>query len=333
MKAIAIEKYGNNDVLQLKDLPIPEFNDNEVLVEIHAASINPVDFKIRDGGLKLLVPYKFPLILGNDFSGIIAKVGKNVRKFKVGDEVYARADKLKIGTFAEYIAINQEHISLKPKNISMEEATSIPLVGLTAWQAFFEKSDLKQGTKVLIHAGSGGVGTIAIQLAKSFGAYVATTTSTKNVDWVKDLGADVVIDYKKEDFSEKLKDYDLVFDTLGGKDLKKSFKVLKKGGDLVTVSGLPDAKFADEFGSGFLKKILFSIASYSDTSLAKKYGVNYKFLFMHPSGEQLDKITELIENNKIKPIIDSTFPLEKTKDALAYVEKGRTKGKVIIKVK
>lgn len=333
MKAAVINKYGSNDELQLRDMPVPEPEDNEVQVEIYAASINPVDFKIREGKLKILIPYKFPLILGNDFAGVITKTGKNVSKFKIGDKVYARADKFKIGTFAEYICINQDYISLKPDNMNMEQAASIPLVGLTSWQCFFEKSNLKQGTKVLIHAGSGGVGSFAIQLAKAYGAYVATTTSSSNVEWVKALGADLVIDYKKEDFSEVLKDYDLVFDTLGGENLEKSFKVLKKGGDVVSVSGNPDAKFADEWNYGIVKKFLFTLASYKSTSMAKKYGVNYKFLFIRTVGTQLEKIKELIEQNKIKAVIDKTFPLEEVKQALAYVETGRAKGKVIIKVK
>lgn len=333
MKAAFINNYGSNDNLKIGDISTPEPEENEVQVEIHAASINPVDFKIRDGKLKILINYKFPLILGNDFAGVITKTGKNVSKFKTGDKIYARADKYKIGTFAEYICINQDSISIKPENMNMEQSASIPLVGLTTWQCFFEKSNLKKDTKVLIHAGSGGVGSFAIQLAKAFGAYVATTTSTANVEWVKSLGADIVIDYKKQDFSEVLKDYDLVFDTLGGVNLEKSFKVLKKGGDLVSVSGTPDAKFADEWNHGLFKKILFTLASYKYTSLAKKYNVNYKFLFMHTSGEQLQSIKTLIEENKIKAIIDKTYSLDETKQALEYVEKGHAKGKVIIKVK
>src|SRR3954451_7783341 len=203
MKAFIVDRYGSNHQLRFGDMPEPQLRD-DVLVQVHAAGVNPLDSKIRNGEFKLILPYRLPLILGNDVAGIVVRVGRNVRRFKPGDEVYARPDKDRIGTFAEYIAMNEADVALKPRNLSMEEAASIPLVALTAWQALVERAKLKKGQKILIHAGSGGVGTIAIQLAKHLGATVATTTSSANADLVRILGADIVIDYRKQDFEKVL---------------------------------------------------------------------------------------------------------------------------------
>ncbi|MGN7402396.1 NADP-dependent oxidoreductase [Cytobacillus praedii] len=332
MKAMVIDKYGKVP-LRLAEIPTPEIGENEVLAEIHAASVNPVDFKIRDGKVKLLVKYKMPLILGNDFSGVIAKVGAKVTRFKVGDEIYARPRKSKIGTFAEYIAIHEDDIALKPKNLSFEEAASIPLVGLTSYQALADIMQLQKGQKILIQAGAGGVGTFAIQLAKLMGATVATTASAAGANLVTSLGADEIINYKTEKFEEILKNYDAVFDTLGGEILEKSFEVIKSGGKIVSVSGLPNARFGKEYGSGFFKTLLFSAASHKLSKLEKKHNVQYTFLFMKPSGEQLRIIANFIETGKIKPIIDRVFPFEDAQKAMEYAETGRAKGKVIVKIK
>lgn len=244
MKAFTIDKYSKEDKLQLVDLPEPIVTENEVLVAIHAASVNQLDAKIKHGEFKLLLSYKLPLVLGHDVAGIVTKVGPKVSRFKIGDEVFARPADFKIGTFAEYIAINENDVALKPKNISMEEAASIPLVALTVWQAFVEKANLLKGQKVFIQAGSGGVGTIAIQLAKHLGTTVATTTSANNFELVKNLGADVLIDYKTQDFESILKDYDLVLNSQDAKTLEKSLKILKPGGKVVSISGPPDNDFA-----------------------------------------------------------------------------------------
>ncbi|MEH7748724.1 NADP-dependent oxidoreductase [Neobacillus drentensis] len=332
MKAMVIDRYGKVP-LRLAELPTPEIGEYEVLAEIHAASINPVDFKIRDGKVKLLVKYKMPLILGNDFSGVVAKVGAKVTRFKVGDEIYARPRKSNIGTFAEYISIHENDIALKPKNLSFEEAASIPLVGLTSFQALHDILQLQKGQKVLIHAGAGGVGTIAIQLAKLMGATVATTASEAGANLVKSLGTDEIINYKTEKFEEILKNYDAVFDTLGGEILNKSFEVIKSGGKIVSVSGLPNARFAKEYGSGFFKTLLFSAASTKLTALEKKHNVQYSFLFMKPSGEQLRIFANLIETGKIKPIIDRVYPFEDAQKAMEYAESARAKGKIILKIR
>lgn len=331
MRVMIIDKYGKVP-MRLTEIPIPEIGENEVLAEIHAASINPVDFKIRDGKVKLLVKYKMPLILGNDFSGVVAKIGSKVTRFKVGDEIYARPRKSKIGTFAEYIAIHEEDIALKPKNLSFEEAASIPLVGLTAYQALTDILQLKKGHKILIQAGAGGVGTFAIQLAKLMGATVATTASDAGANLVKSLGADEIINYKTVKFEEKLENYDAVFDTLGGEILEKSFQVIKSGGKIVSVSGLPNARFGKEYGSGYFKTLLFSVASLKLTALEKKYNAQYTFLFMKPSGDQLRIIANYIETGKIKPVIDRVLPLEDAQKTMEYAESKRAKGKIILKI-
>jgi NADPH:quinone reductase-like Zn-dependent oxidoreductase len=227
MKAFIVDRYGKKDGARIGEMPDPELRQEDVLVQIHAAGVNLLDSKIRNGEFKLLLPYRLPLILGNDVAGVVVRIGSRVRRFKPGDEVYARPDKDRIGTFAEFIAMNEDAVAIKPKALTMEEAASIPLVGLTAWQALIERANLKKGQRVLIHAGSGGVGTFAIQLAKHVGAVVATTTSTANLDWVKALGADIVIDYSKEDFATTLRDYDVVLNSLAGEVLEKSLRVLK----------------------------------------------------------------------------------------------------------
>lgn len=333
MKAYAINRYSKEDKLQLAEVAKPVAKDNEVLIEIHSASLNQLDAKLKSGEFKMLLPYKFPLILGHDVAGIVTEVGKNVKNFKVDDEVFARPADFKIGTLAESIAVNENDLAVKPKNISMEEAASIPLVGLTAWQALVEKANLKKGQKVFIQAGSGGVGTIAIQLAKHLGAFVATTTSSANKDLVKSLGADVAIDYKTEDFETILKDYDLVLNSQDSKTLEKSLKILKPNGKVISISGPPDAEFANEAGLSWFLKIAMRLLSFSIRRKAKLLNLTYSFLFMRANGKQLSEITSLIEAGIIKPVIDKIFPFEQTNEAMAYVESGRAKGKVVIKVK
>ncbi|HDR4481533.1 TPA: NADP-dependent oxidoreductase [Bacillus cereus] len=332
MKAMIIDRYGKVP-MRMAEVPTPEINEYEVLAEIHAASINPIDFKIRDGKVKMLLKYEMPLILGNDFAGVITKVGSKVTRFKVGDEIYARPRKNKIGTFAEYIAIHEDDIALKPKNLSFEEAASIPLVGLTSYQALHDIMQLQKGQKILIHAGSGGVGTFAIQLAKIMGAIVTTTASEAGANLVTSLGADEIINYKTEKFEDILKNYDAVFDTIGGTTLEKSFNIIKSGGNIVSVSGMPNARFGKEFGSGFFKTLLFSLVSKKLTALEKKHNAQYSFLFMKPSWDQLRTIANYIEAGQIKPVIDRVFPFEDAQKAMEYSESGRAKGKIIVKIK
>lgn len=333
MKAFILDRYGSSERLRLAEVPVPELRPNDVLVEVHAAGVNPLDSKIRDGEFKVILHYRLPLILGNDVAGVVAAVGPNVRTFKPGDEVYARPDKDRIGTFAEFIAIDEADVALKPKNLTMEEAASVPLVGLTAWQALVERAKVKKGQKILIHAGSGGVGTMAIQLVRHLGAAVATTTSAANIDLVKRLGADTVIDYRKDRFEEVLRGYDVVLNSLGNDTLENSIRVLAPGGKLISISGPPDVEFAKANGSGWPLQLVMRFLSARIRRKAKRHGATYSFLFMRASGEQLNKITALIEAGTIRPVIDRVFPFAATNEALAYIETGRSKGKVVVKLK
>ncbi|WP_217602474.1 NADP-dependent oxidoreductase [Chitinophaga sp. GbtcB8] len=333
MKAFIIDSYKPKDGGRIAEMPVPETGEHDVLVQVYATGINPLDNKIMKGEFKLVLPYRLPLILGNDVAGVIAQVGSRVRKFKVGDEVYARPDKGRIGTFAEYIAMHEDDVAIKPSSLTMEEAASLPLVALTAWQVLVEKADLKKGQKVFIQAGSGGLGTIAIQLAKHLGATVATTTSTENVNMVKRLGADVVIDYKKENFEDKLRDYDVVLNSQDAKMLEKSLSVLRPGGKLISVSGPPDPAFAGETGLSWMLKVVMFLLSYNIRKKAKRKRVSYAFVFMRAQGAQLGKITELVNAGIIRPLVEKIWGFEAIRDALAYVESGRTKGKVVVKIK
>jgi NADPH:quinone reductase-like Zn-dependent oxidoreductase len=334
MKAYLVNKYGKNETLRLADVSEPTLSENEVLVQIHSAGVNLLDSLIRNGDFKIFLPYRTPFVNGHDMSGIITKIGAKVSKFKVGDEVYSRPSDFRVGTFAEQIAVHEKDLALKPKNTSMEEAASIPLVGLTSWQALVEIANLKKGQKVFIQAGSGGVGTFAIQLAKHIGAFVATTTSSRNTELVKNLGADLVIDYKTEDFSTIVKDYDVVLHSnREAKVLEKSLAILKPGGTLIPLTGPPTPEFAKSIGLRWYFQILFGLLSLPARRKANQLNVNFKFLFMQADGKQLNEITKLIEEERIRPIVDKVFPFGQTNDAMAYVESGRARGKVVIKVK
>jgi NADPH:quinone reductase-like Zn-dependent oxidoreductase len=332
MKAYFIDRYGKQNG-RIGDVPEPLPGAHDVLIEVQAASVNVLDSKIRSGEFKLILPYSFPLVLGNDCAGVVIAVGAAVKGFKPGDAVYARVPEQRIGTFAERIAVEQNAVALKPANLSMEQAAGIPLVALTAWQALVDIARLQKGQKVLIHAGSGGVGTIAIQLAKHLGAVVATTTSTANVEWVKALGADVVIDYKQQHFEQELRDYDVVLNSLGTDVLENSLKVLKPGGQLISISGPPTAEFAKAQGLAWPLRQVMRLLSLSIRRKARKQDVRYSFLFMRANGAQLQEITTLIEAGEISPVLDRTFAFESTGEALNYVEQGRAKGKVIVRIK
>src|SRR5947208_2643508 len=279
MKAFIVDRYGSKHGVRAGDMPEPELREDDVLVQIHAAGVNLLDAKIRDGEFKRFLPYRFPLILGNEVAGVVVPVGSRVQRFKPGDEVYARPDDDRIGAFAECIAIQEDAVAKKPTNLTMEEAASIPLVGLTAWQVLVERAQLSTGQKVLIHAGSGGVGTFAIQLAKHLGAIVATTTSAANLDLVKSLGADTAIDYKTTDFEKVLSDYDVVLNSLGTETLNKSLQVLKPGGKLISISGPPDPDFAKDMGASWILRQVMRLLSYRIRKKAKRHHVSYTFPF------------------------------------------------------
>ncbi len=333
MKAFAIDRYKSKDGGRIVDMPRPDVGVNDVLVQVQAAGVNLLDAKISDGEFKIFLPYRFPLVLGNDVAGVVVEVGPAVRRFKPGDEVYARPDKDRIGTFAEFIAMNEADVAIKPAELTMEEAASVPLVGLTAWQALVEIAELKPGQKVFVQAGTGGVGTFAIQLAKHLGATVATTASAANFELVKGLGADVLIDYKSEDFETVLNGYDVVLHSQDSKTLDKSLRVLKPGGKLISISGPPDPAFATEIGAPWYVKPIMYVLSFGARRKAKRLNVTFSFLFMRASGDQLSEITALIDQGVIRPVVERVFPFESTTDALDFVATGRAKGKVVVKVR
>lgn len=311
MQAIVIEAYGSSDQLIEKEVPIPTIKDNQVLVELHATSINPIDWKLREGYLQENLPFEFPIILGWDAAGIIKNVGTNVTNFQIGDRVFARPETTAGGTYAEFTAIDENLLAKMPENLSFEEAASVPLTGLTAWQCLVDFSDIKSGDNVLIHAGSGGVGNFAIQIAKSFGAYVASTASGKNEKFLEELGVDEFINYKDENFEEILKDYDIVLDTMGGKIQEKSFDVLKRGGKLVSIVQPPDEK------------------------VAESKGITAGFLWLEPNGKQLAELGKLIKREQVKTNVGHTFPFSQDglRDAHKLSESHHAKGKIVIKIK
>lgn len=328
MRAFVVEKY--KQPLELRDVPEPEVGDRDVLVRVEAAGLNQLDEKIRMGEFAQILPYRLPVTLGNDVAGTVIGVGRLVRRFQPGDQVFARPDSARIGAFAERISIAETDLALKPASISMTEAGSLPLVALTAWQALVERGRVRPGQKVLIHAGAGGVGSIAIQLAKHLGATVATTAGAANADFVRELGADVVIDYRSDDFAEVLSGYDLVLDSLGGENLEKSMRVLKPGGLAIGISGPPDPRFARDAGLNPLLRLAVAALSGKIRRRAKRLGVSYEFLFMRASGEQLGEITTLVEDGVIRPVIARTYPFEQLPEALAGIEKGVSRGKVVV---
>ncbi|MGO2359020.1 NADP-dependent oxidoreductase [Mesonia sp.] len=302
MKAIQMTEYGDESVLNYTDVERPEPKADEILVKIHAASVNPVDWKIRDGkGEKFGM--KLPLILGADFAGTVEEMGAEIKKFKKEDEVYG---KILIGCYAEYVIVKEGELSKKPKNLDYEKAASIPMGALTSWQAIFETVKLKSGQKILIHAASGGVGSMAVQLAKAKGAYVIGTASGSNKDFVKGLGADEFIDYTSTNFEDVVSDVDVVYDTIGGDTQKRSFQVLKEGGFLVSLVEDPSKE------------------------LLKKYKVEGKVIASVANAEQLEEITQLIEEEKVKTHVEKVFPLSEAKKAQKLSKEGHVRGKIIL---
>ncbi|MFT5666336.1 MAG: NADPH:quinone reductase-like Zn-dependent oxidoreductase [Vicingaceae bacterium] len=324
MKVLQIEKYGElKDALSFAETKKPTVSTTDILIETKAASLNPIDYKLVSGGLKDMVPLDLPITIGFDVSGIILEKGEGVTGFEIGDEVYTRVPQNQMGTIAEYVAVDSMVVSKKPENISFEAAASLPLIGLTSFQAL-ERVGLKAGDKILIHAGSGGVGSFAIQYAKAKGAYVYTTTSTKNVEWVKALGADRVIDYKKEDYKTVVSELDIVFDTLGGDYTLDAFKIIKEGGKVSSIASIPDEETATMMGmEGYKLPENFS-------TLIKEKSANYKLTWMQPNRKQLDSISDMVKEDKIKAVIDTVYSFEDAIKAYLYLAEGRAKGKVIV---
>lgn len=324
MKALQITKYGEiKDSLSIQEVDKPSFNDNDILVAVKAASLNPIDYKLAEGKLKDMLSLKLPATIGYDVSGVVVEKGSKVKNFEIGDEIYSRVPQEQMGTVAEFVAINIDMVALKPENISFEQASALPLTGLTAMQAL-EKVNIKEGDRILIHAGSGGVGSFAIQFAKYKGAIVYTTTSTKNVDWVKALGADRVIDYKTEDYKEVANNLDIVFDTLGDDYTFDAFEIIKEGGRVTTIVGPPDEETAKQMG---MKD--YSLPE-KLAKLKKEKSAEYKLTWMQPNAKQLEEVKILVEDDTIKPIVDLIYSFEDGIDAYEYLATGKAKGKVII---
>jgi len=330
VKAVVIHGYGGPEVAKLDDVEEPSPRPNDVVIDVKAASLNPIDFKIREGKLKLLRPKRrLPIALGCDVAGVVRAVGSDVKRFAIGDEVFARLEKGRMGGLAERVAADAGVVAIKPKQASFEEAASIPLAGLTALQALREAAGLTAGQKVLIHAGAGGVGSLAIQIAKAMELWVATTTSTKNVDFVRSLGADEVIDYTKGPAA--LKDLDAVFDTLGDDSEVASIAMVKRGGAVVGIGGRPDAAFARANLPAFTRPAL-ALMNRKRTRAAERAGVRYVYLFMRPDGAQLAELAAWIDAGKIKPILHQTYPLAQFADAFAELERGRARGKIVVTI-
>ena len=334
MKSLMITKYGDiNSSLEEQEIAKPALEENQILIKAYSSSFNPIDFKIVRGDFKAMGKVTFPIGTGRDVSGIIEEIGKNIKKFKKGDKVYSRVNESHVGTMAEYVVSNVKDTALMPSNLSFDESASIPLVGLTTYQALEDIAKLSKGEKILIHAGSGGIGTFAIQLAKHLGAHVTTTTSTKNISFVKGLGADKVIDYTSENYLDEGAVFDVVFDTLGGEHTLNSFKVIKNEGRVISISGAIDGATAEQFGLNKFIRMILAFQARKVTRAASKKNAMYRFLFMSPNGEQLKKIAKLYESGEIKPIIDKTYNFSEAIQALEYLSKGHARGKVIVKIR
>lgn len=333
MRAFFIRRYGGPAVLEEGELPAPELGPRDVRIAVHAASVNPVDWKIRDGALRALLPYRFPLVLGNDCAGEVREVGAEVTAFKQGDAVWTRLDKDRIGAFAEEVVVPASLVAPKPARLSFEEAASLPLVGLTAWQALVEVGQLSAGQTVLVHAGAGGVGAVAVQVARHLGARVVATASAKNHAFVKQLGADEVVDYHAQRFEDVVRDADVVLDTVGADTQLRSFRCVRPGGHVISITDRPTLALARTWGVSPMLWPVFALLGARATLAARRHGAHYTYLFMHPSGEQLRTLGDLVDTGALRPHVDRVFPFAQTREAIAHAESGQARGKVVIRVR
>lgn len=332
MKALTFKRYGKSPEIDFTEVTCPAPKADEILVKVYAVGLNPIDNMIPTGIFKPVLPFQLPATLGSDLSGVVTEVGSRVTRFKPGDAVFASIFDLGMGSLAEFAVVPESAAAMKPANLDFVQAASLPMVALTSWQALKERARLQPGQKVFIPAGSGGIGTFAIQLAKYLGATVGTTTSTGKVEWVSSLGADEVVDYQQQEFEKVLSGYDVVLGTIRGDTLEKSVNILKPGGIIVSLIGPLDAAFARARRLNVFLTLLFGLMSRKIMRLSKKRGVSYSFLFVHPEGDRLAEIGKLLEAEHIKPVIDKVFLFEEAKNALAYLAQGRAKGKVVIKM-
>lgn len=333
MKALTFKRYGRSPEIGFADVPRPTLKADELLVQVHAAGLNPIDNMIPAGTFKAVLKFQLPATLGSDIAGVVVEVGSRVTRFKPGDAIFASLFDLGRGSLAEFAAVPESVAAPKPAELDFVQAASVPMVGLTSWQALKERANVRAGQKVFIPAGSGGIGTFAIQLAKHLGAKVGTTTSGGNVQLVSALGADEVVDYKKEEFEKVLRGYDVVLGTLRGDAIEKSIGILKPGSKIVSLVGPLDAAFARARRLNFFFAFVFGLMSRKITRLARKQDVTYSFLFVRSDGAQLAEIGALLESERIRPVIDRVFLFEQAKEALDYLAQGRAKGKVVVKLK
>jgi len=328
MRAFQVEKHGQP--LHEVRAPEPTAGEHDVLVQVAAASLNHLDEKLRTGEFRLIAPTPMPLTLGHDLAGTVVEVGSQVQAFRPGDLVFARPRDGRVGTFAERIAVHADDVALAPASVGPVEAASLPLVALTAWQALVERADVQPGQKVLVHAGAGGVGTVAVQLAKHLGAHVATTVSADGADFVRDLGADVVVDHRTQRFEEVLSGYDVVVDGLGPESVARSLRVLRPGGRVIGLQGPPDPAFARAAGLGPVVRLAIAGLSRSVRRQAAARGVSYEFLWMRADGEQLRRIAELVDTGAVRPVVGATHPFDDTAEALASLGRTRIRGKAVV---
>jgi alcohol dehydrogenase len=330
MRALVLTKYGGPEATSLREAPPPEPRAGRVVVRVRAAGLNPLDFKIRRGDLKIIRRFPLPIVMGNELAGVVESVGEGVTRFAPGDEVYARVDKDDLGAFAELASLPERVVAKKPASLDFEKAAAVPLAALTALQALRDELHVAPGQSIFISGGAGGVGTFAIQLAKRFGARVATTASPRGDALVRRLGADIVVNYTKAHFEDELRDQDGAFDLMGGETLARTFRVVKRGGRVVSVGGLPEPRTADDMGGSARLRVLFWFASL--LTRLRAGSVDYRYLFMHPSGSELEELGTMIDKGELEVVVDRVFPFDEAKEALAYLEAGRAKGKVVLRV-
>ena len=331
MRAYVLRHYGGPEGSLLMDVPAPAPRPSDILVEVRAAGLNPVDFKFRQGKLRAILRPKLPFVLGNELAGEVIAIGSDVKRFRVGDRVFARVAKDRAGAFAEQACVSEDDAALMPRNLDFAAAAAVPLAGLTALQALRDELDVKPGQRVFISGGAGGVGTFAIQIAKWLGAHVTTTASRRGEALVRSLGCDEVIDYTTEDISKAGRRFDAGFDLIGGKTLRQMFEIVKPGTKIVSVAAIPEPQTAiRDLGGRRALAAVFWIISYGIRSRARRAGIGYRYLFMHPSGSDLAQLAELIEQGKLKVVVDKAYPFANIAEALAYVESGQAKGKVVV---
>lgn len=332
MKALTFKRYGKSPGLGFSEVEPPTLQADEMLVRVHAAAVNPIDNLVMSGTFKPILHFELPATLGSDLAGVVVAVGSRVTRFKPGDEIHASLFDSGRGALAELAAVPESAAALKPPHLDFVQAASIPMVALTAWQALKEQLQLRPGQKVFIPAGAGGIGTLAIQLAHHLGAWVGTTVSAGSVELVRSLGADEIIDYTTQDFSQVLSGYDAVLGTVKGDTLEKSLNILKTGGRIVSLVGPLDAGFAETRKLNFILKLVFGLMSRRIKRLAGLRGVDYAFLFVRPDGRQLEEIGGLLSAGHLRPVIDRVFPFDQAKEALDYLALGRSKGKVVVRI-